>query len=234
MTLTVRDIANLLSVSEKTVYRWINQGILPAYQVHEQYRFNRAEILEWATSRKIPISPEIFAEPETNGVQMPSLFEALQHGGISYRVIGADKWAVLKNVVQLLQLPEEVDREFLLKVLVAREELSSTGVGEGIAIPHVRNPVVLHVSKPMVTLFFLEHPIDFRAIDGQPVFALFMLISPTVRAHLHLISHLAYALRDPAFRAVIERRGLRDEILQAAQKVEEGLMRSDNSSKQAK
>ncbi len=94
-------------------------------------------------------------------------------------------------------LPEEVDREFLLRVLVAREEFSSTGIGEGIAIPHVRNPVVLHISKPMVTLFFLEHPIDFGAIDGQPVFALFMLISPTVRAHLHLISRLAYLASRP-------------------------------------
>lgn len=223
MTLTVRDVAKLLNVSEKTVYRWINQGILPAYQVHEQHRFNRSEILEWATSRKMPISPEIFSEPETSGIQMPSLYEAMQFGGVNYRVIGADKWAVLKNVVQLLQLPEEVDREFLFRVLVAREELSSTGIGEGIAIPHVRNPVVLHISKPMVTLFFLEHPVDFGAIDGLPVFALFMLISPTVRAHLHLISHLAYALRDPAFKSVIERQGLRDEILEAAQKVESGL-----------
>jgi nitrogen PTS system EIIA component len=228
MTLTVRDVARLLSVSEKTVYRWINQGNLPAYQVHEQYRFNRAEILEWATSRKIPVSPEIFAEPETSGVQMPSLFDALQYGGVNYRVVGSDKWAVLKTVVQLLQLPEEVDREFLHKVLVAREELSSTGIGEGIAIPHVRNPVVLHISKPMVTLSFLEHPVDFGAIDGQPVFALFMLISPTVRAHLHLISRLAYTLRDPDFREAIQRRGLRDEIIEAARKVEEVLVRGDN------
>ncbi len=226
MTLTVKDIARLLSVSEKTVYRWINQGELPAYQVHEQYRFNRAEILEWATSRKIPVSPEIFAEPETSGVQMPSLFEALQNGGVNYRVDGADKWGVLKNVVQLLQLPEEVDRNFLYRVLVAREELSSTGIGDGIAIPHVRNPVVLHISKPMVTLFFLEHPVDFGAIDGQPVYALFMLISPTVRAHLHLISRLAYTLRDPSFQDMIKRQGLREEILEAAKKVEAALVRS--------
>jgi PTS system nitrogen regulatory IIA component len=224
MTLTVKDIARLLNVSEKTIYRWISQGQLPAYQVHEQYRFNRAEILEWATSRKIAISPEIFAEPETSGIAMPSLFEALQNGGVNYRVVGEDKWAVLKNVVQLLQLPEEVDREFLYRVLVAREELSSTGIGDGIAIPHVRNPVVLHISKPMVTLFFLEHPVDFGAIDGQPVYALFMLISPTVRAHLHLISRLAYTLRDPAFHEAIQRQGLRDEILNAAQKVEAALV----------
>jgi len=234
VTLTVRDIARLLSISEKTVYRWINQGNLPAYQVHEQYRFNRAEILEWATSRKIPISPEIFAEPETSGMPMPSLVEALQNGGVNYRVVGADKWAVLKNVVQLLQLPEEVDREFLYKVLVAREELSSTGIGDGIAIPHVRNPVVLHISKPMVTLFFLEHPVDFGAIDGQPVYALFMLISPTVRAHLHLISRLAFTLRDAAFHEVIQRQGLRDEILDAAKRVEVSLLQGSIKPSQAR
>lgn len=233
MTLTVRDIARLLSVSEKTVYRWINQGELPAYQIHEQYRFNRAEILEWATSRKIPVSPEIFAEPETTGMPMPSLFEALQNGGVNYRVVGADKWAVLKNVVQLLQLPDEVDREFLYRVLVAREELSSTGIGEGIAIPHVRNPVVLHISKPMVTLLFLEHPVDFGAIDGQPVYALFMLISPSVRAHLHLISRLAFCLRDSAFRDVIRRQGLREEILEGAKRVEEGLSQGITKQSQA-
>lgn len=224
MTLTVKDVARLLSVSEKTVYRWITQGSLPAYQMHEQYRFNRAEILEWATSRKIPVSPEIFSEPETSGVPMPSLCDALQNGGVNYRVDGSDKWTVLKNVVQLLQLPEEVDREFLYRVLVAREELASTGIGDGIAIPHVRNPVVLHISRPMVTLYFLERPVDFGAIDGQPVYALFMLISPTVRAHLHLISRLAYTLRDPAFRAVIQRQGLREEILNAARLTEEQLV----------
>jgi PTS system nitrogen regulatory IIA component len=220
MTLTVREVAHLLSVSEKTVYRWISKGDVPAYQVHEQYRFNRSEILEWATSRKMPVSPEIFSEPESHGISLPSLMEGLQNGGIFYRVVGEDRWAILKNVVGLLRLPEEVDREFLLRVLVAREELASTGIGDGIAIPHVRNPVVLHISKPMVTLFFLEHPIDFGAIDGQPVHALFMLISPTVRAHLHLISRLAYALRDPAFHMVVQKQGLREEILSAARQVE--------------
>jgi PTS system nitrogen regulatory IIA component len=230
MTLTVREVSRLLNVSEKTVYRWVSKGEVPAYQVHDQYRFNRAEILEWATSRKMPVSPEIFSEPETHGIALPSLTEAMRNGGVNYRVVGEDRWSILKNIVQLLRLPEEVDREFLLKVLIAREELASTGIGDGIAIPHVRNPVVLHISKPMVTLFFLERPIDFGAIDGQPVHAMFMLISPTVRAHLHLISRLAYALRDPDFRAIVQRQGLWEEILSAAQKVEDGLGRSISQS----
>lgn len=229
MTLTVRDIARLLSVSEKTVYRWVGKGELPAYQVHDQYRFNRSEILEWATTRKMPVSPEIFSEPETTGIVLPTLTEAIRNGGVYYRVVGGDKWETLKKIVQLLRLPEEVDREFLLRVLVAREELASTGIGDGIAIPHVRNPVVLHIPKPTISLFFLEDPVDFGAIDGQPVFALFMLISPTVRAHLHLISRLAFALRDPAFRAIVQRQGLRDEILNATQNIETALLKGTPS-----
>ena len=64
MNLSVRDTANLLSVSEKTIYRWIKLQAIPAYRVQDQYRFNRAEILEWATSRRMNVSSEIFAEPE--------------------------------------------------------------------------------------------------------------------------------------------------------------------------
>src|ERR1035438_4473267 len=196
MKLTVRDAACILNVSEKSIYRWIKQGVIPAYQINDQYRFNRAELLEWATSRKISVSPEIFAEPESGDPSPPSLLDALRSGGIHYRIGGQDKGSVLHSVVDTMKLPEEVDREFLYQVLLARETLGSTGIGDGIAIPHVRNPVVLHVSKPTVTLCFLEHPIDFGAIDGKPVTTLFTLISPTVRAHLHLLSRLGFVLRN--------------------------------------
>jgi len=220
MKLTVRDAAQILNVSEKTIYRWIKQGVIPAYQISDQYRFNRAELLEWATSRRINVSPEIFAEPNGGEVPPPSLSEALRSGGVHYRVGGTDKASVLHAVVDMIHLPEEVDREFLYQVLLAREALGSTGLGEGIAIPHVRNPIVLHLSRPLVTLCFLERPVDFGAIDGQPVTTLFTLISPTVRAHLHLLSRLGYALRDPDFKNAILKQAARDEILEALRRVE--------------
>jgi PTS system nitrogen regulatory IIA component len=223
MQLNVREAAKLLKVSEKTIYRWIQQGSLPAYRVNEQYRFHRAELLEWATSRKINVSPEIFHEPEDTAGSLPGLVEALQTGGIHYRVGGTDRDSVLKAVVEVMRLPEEVDREFLLNVLLAREALGSTGVGNGVAIPHARNPVVLHVSKPTITLCFLEAPVDFGAVDGKPVTVLFTLISPTMRAHLHLLARLSFALRDPAFQAAIARQASRDELLAEASRVEAAL-----------
>ncbi|MFH0907786.1 MAG: PTS sugar transporter subunit IIA [bacterium] len=220
MQLSVKDTANLLNVSEKTIYRWIKQEVIPAYRINDQFRFNRAELLEWATSRRIKVSPDIFLEVDSSTVPLPSLSDSLKSGGVAYRVGGNDKPSVLRAIVDVLKLPEEVDREFLYQVLLAREMLGSTGIGDGIAIPHVRNPVVLHVSKPTVTLCFLEHPIDFRAIDDQPVRALFTLISPTVRAHLHLLSRLGFVLQDQDFKKALKEQASRDELMQALSRAE--------------
>ncbi len=223
MQLSVQEAANLLNVSTKTVYRWIKQEIIPAYRINEQYRFNRAELLEWATSRRIQISPDIFLEDVPSQFPLPSLTDALRFGGVIYRVEGNDKPSVLREVVDLINLPDEVDRDFLYQVLLARETLGSTGVGDGIAIPHVRNPVVLHVSKPTVTLCFLENPIDFHAIDNQPVSILFTLISPTVRAHLHLLSRLSFALKNKKFMAALKKQASREELIDALAHAEAAL-----------
>lgn len=219
MQLSVKDVARLLDVTEKTIYRWIKQESIPVYRINEQCRFNRAEILEWATSRRIPFSPEILAEP-SEPVQLPSLTETLRTGGVVYRLEGHDKPTVLRSVVEVMRLPEEVDIEFLYQVLLARENLGSTGLGDGIAIPHVRNPIVLHITKPIITLCFLEHPIDFGALDGAPVDTLFTLISPTVRAHLHLLSRLSFVLQNPSFKKALKRQALRDELMEELARAE--------------
>jgi len=216
----------MLEVSEKTVYRWIEQKKLPVHRINDQYRFNRAELLEWATSRRMNVSAAVFEEPESNATPIPGLAEALRAGGIFYRLAGRDKEGVLRAVVEHLRVPEEVDREFLLRVLLAREALQSTGIGDGIAIPHVRNPIVLHVPRPMVTLCFLEKAVDFAALDGKPVHVLFTMVSPTVRAHLRLLSRLSFALHDAGFKKSVLREASRDDILRECERVERGLERA--------
>jgi nitrogen PTS system EIIA component len=223
MNLSVRDTAGLLKVSEKTIYRWIKQQTIPAYRVQDQYRFNRAEILEWATSRRLNVSSEIFAEPEAEGQPVPSLLDAMEAGGVFYRVSGEDKESALREVVELLRLPDEVDRGFLLRVLLAREAIAPTAIGDGIAIPHVRNSVVLHVGRPSLTLCFLERPIEYGALDGKPVDTLFTIISPTMRAHLHLMAKLSFVLRDAGVRNAIGGQESRVEILRQFGRAEQAL-----------
>jgi nitrogen PTS system EIIA component len=219
MRLGVREAAGLLDVSEKTIYRWIGQQKLPFYKINEQYRFNRAELLEWATGNRIPISAKMLVEPDSTSA-IPGLEEALRAGGIYHRVGGQDKTSALRAVVEVIPLPDEVDRNFLLDVLLARESLGSTGVGDGIAIPHVRNPIVMHIPKPMISVCFLENTIDFMALDGRPVHTLFTILSPTIKAHLNLLSKLAFALRDGQFNAAILQRASREQILGEAARVD--------------
>lgn len=212
MQLTVKNVAALLSVSEKSVYRWIGERGLPAHRVGGQFRLTRAEVIGWATANKLNTAAQAFEEPEADG-QPPALSEAVEAGGVFYRISGADKASVLAGVVDYLRLPEGADRALLLQMLLARERMASTGVGEGVAIPHARNPVALHVDKPMVTLCFLEHSVDFGALDGLPVQVLFTLVSPSVRAHLHLLSRLSFALRDAAFKQELREQASRDVLI---------------------
>ena len=221
MNTSVKDAAKLLHVSEKTIYRWIKQEIIPVYTVNEQFRFNRAELLEWAISHRKSISSDAFYEEETTGFPLPSLKESLETGGVAYRLEGETKKEVLANLVAELRLPDEVDRDYLLKVLLAREELCSTAIGNGFAIPHPRNPVLLHVTKPSVTLAFLEDPVDYYALDGDPVHTLFCLITPTVRAHLHLLSKLSFALRSREFQEVLKQQASRKEIFSTLSRVKD-------------
>ncbi len=223
MRLGVREAAELLDVSEKTIYRWIGQQKLPFYKINEQYRFNRAELLEWATANRIPISAKMLVEPDAPGLIL-GLADALRSGGIYYRVGGQDKPSALRAVVEVIPLPEEVDRNFLLEVLMARESLGSTGVGDGIAIPHARNPIVMHIPKPMISVCFLENAIDFMALDGKPVHTLFTILSPTIKAHLNLLSKLAFGLRDAQFSASVLERASREEILTHAASVDASIV----------
>lgn len=213
MELTVREAAGLCDVNEDTVYQWIESGGLPARKVAGRLRLNREELVEWATASGVRISPNVLNTGDEKNDPILSVADALEQGGVFHDVVGDDKPAVLKAVVELIQLPKTVRRDFLLQVLMAREALGSTGVGDGIAIPHPRNPIVLNVARPLISLHFLRHPVDFEALDGKPVDTLFMIISPTIRMHLHVLSTLAFFLHDPSIKTLLKQKTAAEEIL---------------------
>ncbi len=221
MRLGVRDVASQFGVSEKVVLRWVDEDGLPVSKVDGQYRFSPAALFEWATARGMKIPPALFQEPANGDREvLPNLVEALRAGGVYERVPGSDKRSVLAAMVGHVKLPRGVDREALLQIILAREQLGSTGIGEGIAIPHVRNPIVMRVPKPMIILGLLEQPIDFGAVDRRPVHSLFLVITPTTRSHLHILSRLGYILQDRSIRQLLADRASADRILEAMGEVE--------------
>lgn len=224
MFLRVEDIATAVGVSERTVLGWIKNQGLPAHMQNDRYRINRVDLLEWATSHDITIPPDVFA----NGVEAPrlcELSEALEVGGVHYDLPGDTPESALREVIGRMKLPPSLDPEFLLHTLLAREALGSTALGNGIAIPHVRNPIVGQVQDSAISLCFLKSPIDFDAVDGKPVTILFTLITPNVKTHLHLLAKLAFMLHDQRFKDLLHRPGSAAEIMAAIRAMEETIIR---------
>src|SRR5438552_10080535 len=120
MKLRVADAAKMLDVSEEAIYRWIREASIPVHRVNDQYRFHRAELLEWATTRGLRVSSEEFHTPSMTGLEMPRLSDALEAGGVHYGVGGTTRESVLRAVVERMPIEDE-ERELLFDFLIARE-----------------------------------------------------------------------------------------------------------------
>ncbi len=224
MFLKVAELADAAGVNEKTVLFWIRDMGLPAHKQDDRFRINRVDLLEWATTTGISIPPEIFAVH--NEQSRPSaVSDALLLGGIFYGLPGDTPESVLREVVLRLHLPSGLDPDFLLQTLLAREALGSTALGNGIAIPHVRNPIVGAAGESAISLCFLKNPIDFDAVDGLPVTILFTLVTPNVKAHLQLLAKLAFLLHDHTFQELLHRANSEDEIMTTIRALEDTKIR---------
>lgn len=130
------------------------------------------------------------------------LSELLSPGRINLNLKSADGEAVLGELVnQIPELAKQPEaRQTLLRALHEREQLHSTGIGDGIALPHARNALVGLVDAPLIV--FGRHPrgIPYGAIDAVPARLFFLLIAPTVTQHLAILARLSRLLRDPRLR----------------------------------
>lgn len=220
MQLTFRDIEKAFEIDEKTLYHWLNAKALPTVKANDQYYFNSVEVLEWALKCQIPLTRGAVNLCEKNRPGLDIFSPALTRGGVHYYVPGHSREEVLQNVLERLPLPGHIQKDALRELLLSREQTGTTAVGQGIAIPHVKHPMILAGMEPVAGLFFLENNIDFLALDGQPVHTLFLIMSSSFKGHLSLLSRLAFCLQDETVKSVLTRRGSTDEVLLAFQVAE--------------
>ncbi len=228
MQFTIKDLAKIFKTTERTVSAWVRNGELKAHRDGDFYSFNREEVLEWAMSRKMEIPDELLNDTESAEIGNHLLSESLKAGGIFYGIKGKNKAEVLKNIIEVMKLPEDADRNYLLKMVLAREKLSSTAIGDGFAVPHLRSPIVINIGKPQTTLCFTENPVDFGAIDGAPVTTIFMILSPSVRLHLRILSKLSYFLKNEKVKNFLHQSPAEAEIFKMIEEFENFL---DNQKK---
>jgi mannitol/fructose-specific phosphotransferase system IIA component (Ntr-type) len=130
------------------------------------------------------------------------LSQLMSATGINLDLKSTDRDAVLEELVnQIAVLAKQPDaRQTLIRALHEREQLHSTGIGDGVALPHARNALVGLVDKPVIVFGRSAQGIPFGAIDGAPSKLFFLLVAPTVTEHLAVLARLSRLLREPKLR----------------------------------
>lgn len=210
MEVTIKQAADLLRVTEKTIYRWIRQGVIPVYKDNGEFHFKMDELRAWAKYKRLgEFSDSMTAGPEPDlpdEAEEPDLAVALHRGGIHSKIAGRTLEEIYKTAIQILTENagvSETVRQVLYSSMLEREKLASTGIGGGIAIPHPRHPRDWGLNLPFCGIFFLEEPIDMGSPDNEPVFALFVLLTSTVKGHLRLLSQVSHLLHSPEVKTML-------------------------------
>jgi PTS system nitrogen regulatory IIA component len=159
-----------------------------------------------------------------------SLASLVEWGGIFYEVAGNSVDTVMAEFIKLLPCSSFPDpggqgdcgdfKTALLKAVLEREALMSTGIGRGIALPHPRNP--MGAEAQMVAIGFPALPIEWRALDGGPVHSILLIVSASPKSHLRTLSKINFLCMDSKFISLLKTRASPEVILQTIQEVEQG------------
>jgi nitrogen PTS system EIIA component len=123
-----------------------------------------------------------------------------------------DKKGVLGELAEAIaSYDTNIDKGMLVKVLIEREHLGSTGIGDGVAIPHGK---LSSVKQPIVSFGRSKKGLDFDSMDGQPAYLFFLLLAPenSSGVHLQVLTKIARILKSSTFRKTLMQVGSREEI----------------------
>jgi PTS system nitrogen regulatory IIA component len=129
-----------------------------------------------------------------------------------FAVPGGSKKRVLEFFSTFIaQNTPSLDSQEVFSRLIGRERLGSTGIGQGVAIPHARSP---HCKEPIASFLKLVEPVDFDAVDGEPVDLVFVLLVPEEAddAHLALLGQVAGIMNDAPTRTALRRAESQQEL----------------------
>ena len=231
MDLKIKDVAELLNVSETTIRRWLSEGKIPAYRLHHQYRFSRIEIENWMLSCRLQketghffpteeeqIYPsrkkESGDEPDSRkGMQQFSLFRAVHRGGVHSNLQSRDKEGIIRETMGLISNDLGIDPHGMSDLLLDREKLMPTALSHGIAVPHTRD-FLLEGASDVVAVVFPKEPLDWGALDHEPVHTLFFLFACDDKRHLHLLAKIAHLSSKPKALEHLRSRPEKKELLE--------------------
>ncbi|MBQ1181743.1 MAG: PTS sugar transporter subunit IIA [Treponema sp.] len=195
--LTIEEVASYLRVSDRTVYDWAQKGEIPAGKIGTVWRFKKSEVEKWVNERLSsgPSSKKVVEEVQMKNILSPDRVVFINQSS------KRDALVELSNV--LATAPQVKNGSELLSEILKREELMSTGIGRGIAIPHVR---LSSVTDLVVAVGVCKSNIeDFQTIDDVPVNILIMIAAAYNQHSYYLktLSHFSSKLKNTELRDAI-------------------------------
>ena len=180
--LTIEEVARYLRVSERTVYDWAQKGEIPSGKIGTVWRFKKSEIERWVNERLSSNRPaSVFSVVQIQNILSPDRILFLNHAKKRDSLV-----ALAEN---LASAPQIKSRQELVSEILRREELMSTAIGRGIAIPHVR---LSSVTDLVVSVGLSQCDIiDFQSLDDVPVRLLFM-IAAAYNQHAYYLQTLSF------------------------------------------
>jgi len=191
--MTIEEVAQYLRVSEKTVYDWAQRGIIPCGKLGNSWRFKRSEVERW-------VNQKLRSGSSHTDVPPVSLTDVLTRDQVRIMETTKKTEALQVLIDCLSHAPQVTDGEALAKAVFQREKLMSTGIGLGVAVPHVRLPSVTDiVMSAGVSRYDIE---DYDSLDGQPVRLIFLTAAGQNQhgKYLRLLSDISRRFRDEPIR----------------------------------
>ena len=144
------------------------------------------------------------------GADLPVL---IHRGGVFFDVEGTTPQEIYKNISEKIEKPEGVTSDLIYNALCAREQVLSTAVGNGIALPHARASIIKSDENQKICVVYLKKPIDMQAPDERDVFVMFILLTHNSQVHLKVLTELAGLFRNLRFRKALESHAGEAELL---------------------
>jgi PTS system nitrogen regulatory IIA component len=203
--LTIEEVARYLRVSERTVYDWAQKGEIPSGKIGTVWRFKRTDIERWVNER--------LSSNRIGGERAPlDVRSLISQERIVFLPQSTKRDALVLLADTLAKAPQVKNKQDLVEELLKREELMSTSIGKGIAIPHVR---LNSVTDLVMAIGISKEPIEgFATLDDEPVRLLFM-IAAAYNQHayyLQTISWFSSRLRSHELREALLAAESKDEV----------------------
>jgi PTS system nitrogen regulatory IIA component len=149
-----------------------------------------------------------------------SLAQLVERGGIYYSVTGGSIREIMSNVINNLPFMPSDKKQALLKAVMEREALISTGVENGIALPHPRTPMLEDGEEPFVAIAFPFISPDWTTPDNSKVHTIFLIVSKSPKQHLGVLSKINFLCKQGKFFSRLSAQSTKERIIAAIEEAE--------------